>query len=264
MTKVAPEITGTITITVVRKSLKNKLKTLYPRLTLNVTVEEIDEFAIRYYNYGYVAGASDEDNAPWLLYTDYRTGNDRYIDPVYDTNEITGQKYIAMPTKPADAQYQYRFGTYNNNGYVRFSGWKKPGSDTNPKPTDYVSGQTVFVAQYPTRIDQTYTVTWYDTDNTVIYSLPNTPYGQDVSDVAPELITSGNTGYFDKAKFVNNTYKVFKGWSRPIGIITGNTSVYAQWQESSINNATNGSGPNNAFTAQEVANLNAADLYALS
>ena len=76
-------------------------------------------------------------------------------------------------------------------------------------------------------IKQTYTVTWYDTDNTVIYSLPNTPYGQDISYVAPETITLGNTGYFEKAKLVNTTYKVFKGWSRPVGVITGTTNVYA-------------------------------------
>ena len=272
-----PYITGKIHITAIRASLLAKIKELYPNLIIYANVDSegnpieingndiITEYSIKYYNYGYDNSVSDELNAQWLLYEDHRTANENYIDPVFDTNPITGQHYCEAPTKPQDEEFIYTFGTYNSNGYVRYSGWKKLNSDVNPKANDQVDGNTIFIAQYPTTTRRTYTVTWYDTDNTVIYSLPDTPYGQDISNTAPEIITSGNPGYFEKTKLVNNTtYKVFKGWSRPLGIITGNTSVYAQWEESQISNATNGSGLNGAFTAQEIANLNAADLYALS
>jgi hypothetical protein len=108
-----PEITGKVHITAIRASLLNQLKTLYPDLIIYTTitgsgtveVNTITEYTINYYNYNYTPSLTDEQKEACLLYTDHRTGNEHYIDPVYDTNPITGNKYISMPEKPSDAQF---------------------------------------------------------------------------------------------------------------------------------------------------------------
>ena len=49
--------------------------------------------------------------------------------------------------------------------------------------------------------------------------------------------------------------KVFKGWNRPVGKLTGNIDVYAQWETSTIN------GDTPSIIMDQ---LNAADIYAIS
>jgi hypothetical protein len=88
-----------------------------------------------------------------------------------------------MPTKPADAQYKYRFGTYNarTGKYNRYSGWVRKGTNTNPNSSQTVNGNTIFVAGYPTTEIQTYTVTWYDKYNGTARQEITVNYGTDLS-----------------------------------------------------------------------------------
>jgi hypothetical protein len=58
--------------------------------------------------------------------------------------------------KPADAEFIYKFGTYSSDitqdqsTYVRFSGWVKEGTTTNPLANELVNGPMTFFAVYPT------------------------------------------------------------------------------------------------------------------
>ena len=105
-----PTITGTIRITQIRRSLYNKLHEIYPELT--VIANRIDEeYEVKYYNY----------DGTTLLFTDHGTNEDYVKDPAFDIDPITNAPYLAticppdgIPTKPADAQYKYKFGLYNN------------------------------------------------------------------------------------------------------------------------------------------------------
>ena len=245
-----PYISGKAHITAIRASLLAKVHELYPNLIVyntidgsgNVANNIITEYTITYQNY---------DGT--VLYTDYRTGDEHYIDPVYDINPITGSAYISMPIKPDDVEYQYRFGTYTNNNYVRYSGWIFSGTtSTRPTASTYVSGATTFIAYYPTRTRQQYTVAWYEelADTTAIMTA-TASYGTDIGGYDwPEDI-----GAINRVKTVNGVKKVFKGWNRPVGKLTGNINVYALWDTSTIDNAT---------SSIEMATLNAADLYALA
>ena len=233
-----PYISGTITITSIRASLLAQLNSWYPDLTINAT-EVVNEFEIKYENY---------DGT--LLYTDHGTNEDDLKDPVYDTNPLTGLSYIPMPTKPADVQYIYSFGTYDNqNRYRKFSGWIRKGTSTNPTVGSKINGSFTLVAVYPTTVTQQYTVSWYDGD-TFIASLTEN-YGRDLSSQDTPI----ETGTLARVKSTGNGIKVFSGWSRPLGKLTGNINVYAQWQSSTINDSTE---------SVVLSELTAADLYALS
>ena len=233
-----PYISGEITITSIRASLLAKLNEMYPDLDINAG-EVVQEFEVQYWNY---------DGT--LLYTDHGTNEDNIKDPVYDTNPVTDTPYIDMPTKSEDAQYKYRFGTYDNQSkYRRFSGWVKRGTTTNPVANEKINGDLILVAVYPTLEDQYYIVSWYYelggakiTDRTV-------KYGTDLSSDASPLAQN------QKIRSGGNSIKVFKGWSRPVGKITQNINVYGLWEESTINESTE---------TIIMSNLNAADILAVS
>ena len=235
-----PTITGTIRITEIRESLLAKLNEIYPNLDV-IANRVTREYTIEYRNW---------DNT--LLYTDHRTNEENYIDPVYDTNPVTNAPYISTPTKPSDAQYIYRFGTYDNqNRYRRYSGWQYSGTTNNPTGSTLVNGDTVFIAVYPTTVTQVYTVTWYDeTDGNLIDSM-DVEYGTDLSGQSSPI----ENGTLLPIKSGGNVIKVFKGWSCPLGKITQDVNVYGQWESSTINDATQ---------SVVMDTLTAADIYALS
>jgi hypothetical protein len=54
-----------------------------------------------------------------------------------------------------------------------------------------------------------------------------------------------------------NGYRVFKGWSRPVGKLVEDVRVYAQWETSTIDNAVQESDI-------VMSELNAADLAAIA
>ena len=65
--------------------------------------------------------------------------------------------------------------------YRRFSGWKKEGATNNPTADDYVQGNTVFIAQYPTTTDRYYTVRWFAEENETAIQDITAKYGTDIS-----------------------------------------------------------------------------------
>lgn len=254
-----PEITGKIRINHIRTSLLDTIHTLYPNLvvynTLNNdgTANNItdDEFNVYYLDY-----TGDMDNP---LYIDHKMGGEKVIDPAYDTNPITGRTYLndELPTKPQDAEWIYSFGTYTTqNGqskYRRFSGWVIQGTTDNPTASTEVNGQMVFVAYFPTKTKRRYTVNWYDKPNGTIKKTKTVDYGTDLSAESSPI----ETGSLQRIDTSGTTTKVFSGWNRPLGKITSNVNVIAQWQSSSINSN---------ITSQELnlSTCNAADIYALS
>lgn len=76
-------------------------------------------------------------------------------------------------------------------------------------------------------------------------------YGDDLSGE----ISPAENGMLTRVRTEGNNVKVFKGWSGPVGKITGDVSVYGLWQTSTINEDT----PNITMET-----LTAADLYAIS
>jgi len=141
-----PHITGKVHITSIRASLLAKINEYYPNLIVYNTIDSngviannvITEYEIKYYDYDGVT----------LLYTDYRTGREHFIDPAsfdpLDIDPITGKNRLwsicppdGIPKKPEDEQYKYTFGSYEDGNYIRYSGWVKQYTTTNPTADDY-------------------------------------------------------------------------------------------------------------------------------
>ena len=237
-----PTITGTIRITNIRQSLLESLNTIYPNLIINYTQRD-DEYTVTYENW-------DET----VLFIDHGISTDSVKDPVYDINPVTNAPYIEMPTKPQDVQYNYKFGTYDSqNKYRRFSGWVRKGTNTSPTSDSKITGTITYVAYYPTVETRQYTVRWFAEPNTDPILSYTEDYGTPIGSFAqPETSNQIN---FVRAKSVGNMVKVFKGWNRPVGKLTGNIDVYAQWETSTIN------GDTPSIIMDQ---LNAADIYAIS
>ena len=235
-----PTITGTITISSIRASLLNKLAEIYPDLIINYN-ERKEEFEVRYENY---------DGT--LLFSDYGINTDSVKDPVYDNDPVTNAPYISMPTKPSDAQYNYRFGTYDNQDrYRRFSGWVRKGTTINPTSDSKITGTLTYVAYYPTTEVRQYTVRWFGEQG----GQPLLSYTEDYGTPIGTFAQPEDTNDFIRAKFDGSSVKVFKGWDRSVGKLIGNIDVYAQWETSNINDDTQNI---------VMSNLTAADVYAIA
>ena len=247
-----PTITGKVHISSIRASLLAKVNEMYPSLVVYNTMDAsgepnnniIQEYTITYLDY------TADENHP--LYTDYRVSGENVIDPVYDVNPITNTYYIEMPTKPEDAQYKYKFGTYDNSGkYRRFSGWVAKNTTANPTSSTKVNGNITYVAYFPTVETQQYVVKWFDAPNGTQLQSMTVDYNTDLSAEASPV----ELGTLARTNVSGNVVRVFSGWSRPLGKITSNINVYAQWETSTINNDT---------PTITMSTLTAADVYALS
>ena len=246
-----PTITGTIRINSIRRSLLNKINKVYNNELHIIATNVLEENKVEYYNNGV------------LIYTDYGVSNndiqDYVKDPAYDIDPVTNLPYLAsiyppdgIPTKPDDVRYKYKFGLYTAQGkYRRFTGWVKHGTTTNPTASDTINSDMRFDAVYPTTEDQYYRVSWYQEINGAVQSYKDVKYGTDLSSEPSPI----DLGTMSRIRTGGNSIKVFKGWSCPLGKITGNVNVYGLWEESTINELTENI---------TLSTLNAADIYAVS
>jgi len=151
------------------------------------------------------AGTAEDNN--------YDAGN---YDGVYYQNTTNGYIYLSdgtdwnfvdesdilLPTMAPTAQYVYTY-----------TGWDNISSA--------ITGPRTITAQYSTTT-RTYTVIWYRTSGTVLETQTNIPYGS-------EAVYSGDTPTWTAGES-SYIYRVFTGWDKSTGFVTGDIAVYAQWQ----------------------------------
>ena len=114
--------------------------------------------------------------------------------------EVVANSEVLIPTKEATAQYTFTF-----------SGWDDMGA---------MSTARTIHAEY-TSTTRKYTVTWWKYPGTSLQIETNVSYGSAVEysgDIPQD--TSAEASY---------TFRLFKGWDKSTGRITGNTDVYAVW-----------------------------------
>lgn len=223
------------------------------QLDFNTVGQQVRKWTIQYF---------DEDGET-LLFEDYKlndTEEDLLIDPVLENNPATNRPYITMPTKSSSPEYDYKFGYYDNDEYIPFSGWYNSDINTIVSGPQKVTGDMTLTAYFPTRKRRKYTVTWYDGAGTALLTSDEYEYGTDLSNLTPPNkdgidapvlpVTIGD-------EF--NGYKVFKGWDRPVGTLTENLHVHPLWEESTLDF----SNPN-SITIDNLNDLNAADLYGIT
>lgn len=111
---------------------------------------------------------------------------------------------VLIPSKASTAQYVYTF-----------TGWDDLSA---------MSTARTITAQYSSTT-RTYTVTWWKNPSTSLEIQTGVLYGAEVnySGDIPQDTTQEST----------YTYKLFKGWDKSTGFITGDTNVYAVWDEAS-------------------------------
>jgi len=118
--------------------------------------------------------------------------------------------YISTPSLPDDNQYVYTF-----------SGW-----DDLTTP---VTAAREVIAVYTTAV-RSYTVEWY-------------LHSGDMEAADQTTVTYGSEAVYNGAYPVDTNeetsgvYKIFTGWDKSTGYVTGNMKVYATWQTGSVPNA---------------------------
>lgn len=186
-------ITGKVHFDAIGQNDINKIKAYYPNLTVTYTTL-IEEFTVTFV----------DDDGVTVLDTQFVTKGSSAVDPT--TRELNP---IAIPIKPADAQYTYTF-----------AGW-------NGTLNNVYANRTV-VAKYTSTINS-YTVNFYNN-----------------SSGTAELLYTQTVDYGSPAKFVGNTptYQgsasgtwLFGGWSPSVANITGHTDAYATFSEMKVPDA---------------------------
>ena len=150
-----------------------------------------------------VSFVNDDANQTELYY-EYVDLNGTATDPVLNN-------YIDTPTKAATEEYTYTF-----------TGWETLNSG------EAIGGQiiepTTYIATYSQEV-RTYTVTWYEAAGVPLKQVTNVAYGSylvyedQTHDAIP--VYSGGT---------QSGYRLFSGWDKSTGRITGDTNVYAIWE----------------------------------
>ena len=116
------------------------------------------------------------------------------------TWEIVANSDVLIPTLAPTAQYVYTFSSWDN--------------------MNAMSGTRTITATYTSTI-RTYTVTWWKHIGTSLEIQTDVTYGSAVTysgDIPQD--TSNESSY---------TFRLFKGWDKSTGRITGDTDVYAIW-----------------------------------
>lgn len=193
-----PEITGVIHCDVIGSLTYDLMREYYPNLTIDAQ-SVAAQYTIAFMN---------ADGSPIL--DNYRRPYVQQIDRgsrPYDPY-VAGE--VPMPTIAPDEQFIY---TYN--------GW----DDLN----SIVLANKTITAVYTTQT-RTYTVRWFARPGAnAIKTLTDVLYGTEVKfdddpTVFPELTD-------EESVFI---YKVFLGWNKSTGFITGNTDVYAIWDTAEL------------------------------
>lgn len=213
-------LTGRVHVPEIGSIQFSKFSTLWPNLDIQYDGEQIKEWTVSFVN---------DDGTPLK-----DSNNNNYIQIVrnnYEAHDPLTNNEISIPTKAATAQYTYTFDGWNNL-------------------TGTVTANKIVSAKYTSTINY-YTVTWYDEPNGRAIKSYTATYGTDMTTYSqPE---EGND--FIRVKDTANSVKVFTGWDKPVGKLTENLNVYAQWETSTINNDT---------ASINLTTLKAADIYALS
>ena len=146
----------------------------------------------------FVAQFEQVTNAYTITYVNY----DDSVLATYNVSYGVMPEYNgSTPAKPSDAQYTYTF-----------NGWSPAIS--------IVTGNATYKAQYSKTLN-TYTVTWKNSDGSVLETDENVPFGTTPS-------YNGNTP--TKAKDAQYTY-TFNGWSPEVAAISGDTEYVATYSE---------------------------------
>ena len=122
-------------------------------------------------------------------------------------NPIDAGIITEIPTREPDAQYVYTY-----------SGWD--GLD------QIVYSSTDVIAAFSTELRE-YEVSWYIHVGDLPLLTKKVTYGD-------EAIYDGETPTDNTAETVSHTYRVFRDWDKSTGCVTGNLSVYAQFDEATI------------------------------
>lgn len=188
-------ITGKIYIQNVRQTELDAFAAKWDPEELEITHGyKVPQSLVSFYNYnGVLLGSTHVDQGG------------KCIDPV-----LTG--LFDTPMKESTAQYNFDF-----------KGWSLKTDLTN-KVVDItqqvISTDTDFMAQYEEILRQ-YTVSWYPDERSSYYETQQIYYGN-------KAVFS--QGIPSKASF-NTVYYLFNGWDKSTSCITGDTNVYAKWEE---------------------------------
>ena len=136
-----------------------------------------------------------------------------YVDRGFSCPDPIIAGLFSVPTLESTAQYTYDF-----------IGWSKE-IEVDPEYVldlsfQLISEDTIYYAQYAKELRK-YTVSWYESQNSDPIYTVSASYGDEVS--YPEIPI--------KSPYENIIFYLFKEWDKSTGYITGDTHVYAIWEE---------------------------------
>ena len=179
-----------------------------------------------------------DENGENVLYTKYINSGDSIVD-IVATNEYS------TPTKAADIQYRYTFGSLQYGSYIPYSGWRYSADSQSIYATygaevPKITGRTTVCAVYSTTPQQ-YVVRWL-VDNRVVSTTDPQNYGGGYNLSAPTIKEVKAEG-IDTYSFQDNgdgtcNYRIMTGWEKlPTNIqptsATGTYDISATWLERS-------------------------------
>ena len=168
----------------------------------------------------------------------------KYINHGNNIVDIVNTQELATPTKAADIQYQYIFGSLQYSQYLPYSGWRLSSDSQSIRetyganPNVPVNGDTSVYAVYTTTPQQ-YVVRWV-VGNKIITTTEPQNYGGGYNLSAPTIKDVQNAGA-STCSFTDNgngtcSYRIMTGWEKlPTNIsptsATGPYDINATWLE---------------------------------
>ena len=153
-----------------------------------------------------------------------------------------------------DNKYTYKLGNQSSGGYNAYSGWRNSLSNEQIQANTWINSDMSFYAVYQAN-KRMFTVNWYKDTNE-----NNSPLYSTSVEYNSEAVYGGIMPTIDTVT-PNSVYKIFTGWDKSTGTITGNLNVHGTWstsrEASYIANLM--ADPNS-----ELSSLSEEDLYAYS